>query len=75
MMGGDGSEAVYHETMEPKKKKKEGNDLCVPRLVKFLDFGLDFRHEGTERSLASCQMGECNYGICVRVSGGEGPLE
>ena len=36
-------------------RRKEGSDsdLCVPRLVKFLDFGFHFRHEGVERALAS----------------------
>jgi hypothetical protein len=27
---------------------------AIPRLVKLLDFGLYFRHEGGKRALASC---------------------
>jgi hypothetical protein len=33
--------------------REEGKDLCVPRLVEFLDFGFHFRHERAECALAS----------------------
>ena len=38
-----------------RRKAGSDSDLCVPRLVEFLDLGFHFRHEGVERALASCK--------------------
>ena len=37
------------------RQEKRVKISAIPRLVKFLDFGLHFRHEGAERALASCK--------------------